>query len=187
MDIEYNNYGFASCTSSLEETIQFIVSGIDLTFFFQIKSYSLPIQEYKESNHQPAAFLRIQDQEHSHIINPELFYKTPVTMNTFILQKGRNTDSWGDTHPEQRWDSIVCLSHPQLWGCPPCSTQTLPPFLFTQEKLGQIESSQSSWHDFHCSKSLLPAGQPMQLLLKRCFFAEGWHLQEEEAQLPKEE
>lgn len=36
MDIEYNNYGFASSTSSLEETIQFIVSGIDLTFFSRL-------------------------------------------------------------------------------------------------------------------------------------------------------
>lgn len=36
MHIEYNNYGFPSSTSSLEETIQFIVSGIDFYFFSRL-------------------------------------------------------------------------------------------------------------------------------------------------------
>lgn len=103
-------------------------------------------------------------------------------MNTFILSKSGHTDKLRWHTPRAETDTISCLSHP------PCSTHTLPPIsLYIKKELGQTESSQGSWHDSHCAKCLLPVGQPVQLLPERGCSAEGWHLQEEEAQLPKEE
>lgn len=61
--MEYNNYGFASSTSSLEETIQ-VCGEKNWPLFLKIKSFRLPMQECKESDHQLSAFLRIWDQEH---------------------------------------------------------------------------------------------------------------------------
>lgn len=46
-------------------------------------------------------------------------------------------------------------------------------FVFTQDKLGPRENCQSTWHALLCGKCPIPAGQPVQLLLKSCFCAQG--------------
>lgn len=75
MDIEYKNYGFSSSTSSLEETIQ-VCSEKNLPFF-QIKSL------FKSTNNPTITLMSSSGygiKNPLQIINPELFYKTWVTV-----------------------------------------------------------------------------------------------------------
>lgn len=117
MNIEYNYYGFASSACSLEQTIQ-VHSEKNSPFFFQIKSYRLPIQKHKESNHHLAVSLRMSDQEPFTHYKYWIFYRTQVSVSTFISQKGGSTESRGDRDREEApWSA----SHPRLYPNPTTS------------------------------------------------------------------